>query len=130
MKTKEGQLGLVSGGEMAVGEAFCIFGYQYHDDGNYKTFDQLLLRGKATEFATNRIRSSLISDEFFYAQKVNLPILSCRLGTWYSSDLYVPLHEFCDLRPATAQEIIEMECFGELEKLVSDFERAKAKGEW
>jgi len=115
---------------MAVGEAFCIFGYQYRDDGNYKTFDQLLLRGEATELAIDRIRSSLISGEFFYAQKVSLPVLFGGLERWGSSDLYVSWHEFCDLRPATAQEIAELQCFGDLEKLISDFERAKAKGEW
>ena len=114
---------------MAKNIDFCIFEYQYRDGGNFKSFGTLLLSGKATENAKERIQAKLTDYICFYVEDLGIPPLFKGVWKWGFSTLDVPWHEFCDLRPATAQEIAELQCFGDLDKLISDFERIKPKSD-
>lgn len=112
---------------MAMKNVFSIFEYQYRDGGNFKSCDALLLRGEATTSAIQRLASSLIDSEFFYAEEVSIPPLFEGVTKWGQSDLDVSWHEFCALRPATPQESIELKCYGDLDELIAAFEKAKVK---
>ena len=66
---------------------------------------------------------------WFVAKDVGLPDLFEGVTKWGPSDLDHPWHEMADLRPATEDEINEMDCHGTLREFVDAFQSVKSQKE-
>lgn len=106
-----------------------IFEYLYRDAANYKAFGKLLLRGLATSAELEAIHSNLEPDNLFIPEQVGLPPLDRQLwsecGAGWDPTLDHPWHEFVDLKPANAQETVNLKLFGEVTNLVKAFAKMK-----
>lgn len=104
---------------------YCIFEYQYRDASNYKARGQVLLDGRAKSKDVEAIRVKLESREFFIPEQVGLRPLQPSLWTACScapdDDLDHCWHEFEGLRNATAEDLAELTCWGNVEDLVGAF---------
>lgn len=112
--------------------AYCIFDYLYCDAGNWSTGELLLLAGEATEDAYRTIKTALEWPDVFVAEQVGIPSLCAQhfesCGSYGPSELDHAYHTFCELRPATAQEVESLTVFGHLETLVETF--ISTQGRW
>ena len=106
-------------------EEFSVFEYEYVDGGNFKSWDLLLLRGKASPSDINRITSCMLDSEFFIAEQVGIPPVYSGVTKYGNRDLDVATHHFCKLRSATEIEISELKCHGSVSDIITAFEDAK-----
>ncbi len=107
--------------------------YLYRDTSNYKAHGAMIVSGKATPDHDHRLRASLIDGEYFIPEKVGMPSLRERLyeysGGSPTEDDHL-LHEFVELRAATAEELGAGTTAGQLDELLERFEREARAGWW
>ena len=107
--------------------------YLYRDASNYKAHGGVVLSGMTTPEHDHRLRASLIDGEYFIPEKVGLPSLRERLYE-YSSGSPTPddhlLHEFVELRAATAEEVDAGPTAGQLDEMLERFEQQARAGWW
>lgn len=106
---------------------YSSFEYQYRDGGNSKSWDFVLLEGKANSETIEHIMSCLIDRIWFAAEQIGLPLLFNGLK-WGQSKHDVSSHEFIELRPATDKEIKTIPFFGTLADLLQPFQKQKTLG--
>lgn len=104
---------------------YTIFEYLYRDAGNYKSWGTLLLTGSVSQDYSETLISYLESDNLFVAEQVSIPPLYKELwalsgGKTEDDHAY---HEFFELRPATSDEIGELEVFTDTDELLSRFRK-------
>lgn len=107
--------------------------YLYRDASNYKVHGAVIVSGETTPKHDRRLRTSLIDGEYFIPEKVGLPSLRERLYEYSSgspTDDDHLLHEFVELRAATAEEVHAGPTAGQLEELLESFEREARAGWW
>lgn len=107
--------------------------YLYRDASNYKARGAVIVFGEATPEYDRRLRASLIDDEYFIPEKVGLPSLRERLYEYSSGSPTVDdhsLHEFLELRAATAEEVDTGPTAVQLDELLARFEREARAGWW
>ena len=100
-----------------------IFEYLYRDANNNKSQGELLLSGSATEHDATILIACLEAGNLFVAEQVGIPPLYQKLWatTGVMADDGPAFHEFSQLRPATVDEILEMNVFADLRDIVSAF---------
>jgi len=104
---------------------YTIFEYLYRDAGNYKSWGKLLLAGSVSQDYSEAIISCLETDNFFVAEQVSIPPLYeelWALSGGKTEDDYA-YHQFFELRPATSDEIGELEVFTDTDELLSRFRK-------
>lgn len=110
-----------------------LFRYLYRDASNYKAHGAVVLSGVATPEHDRRLRATLIDGEYFIPEKVGLPSLRERLYEYSSgaptADDHL-LHEFVELRAATAEEVDAGTPAGQLDEMLERFEREARSGWW
>lgn len=103
---------------------YCVFEYLYRDASNYKAWGGIVLSGTPTKDDIEALRACLESGEYFVAEQVGIPAVYKEL--WDLSggpnDDDHALHEFVDLRQASAEEIRVMQLFGSLSDLLNAFQ--------
>src|SRR5690606_6150479 len=107
------------------------FEYLYRDAANWKTHGLVLLQGPCPATLQAQIIDSLDSGLYFVAEQVKLPPLQRRHNAEYGGadeDLDHAFHEFFELRPATADDLAQVELTVSAEDLGRLF--AKAKRQW
>lgn len=107
--------------------------YLYRDASNYKAHGAVIVSGVATAEHDRRLRASLIDGEYFIPEKVGLPSLRerlCEYSNWSPTKDDHLLHEFVDLRDATADEVGTWPMAGQLDELLKCFEREARAGWW
>ena len=109
---------------------YTIFEYLYRDASNYKVGGMLLLAGGVSQEYSETLVSHLETDNLFVAEQVSSPPLYKEL--WALSggktDDDHAYHQFFELRPATSEEIGELELFTDTDELLSRFR--KVDGRW
>lgn len=104
---------------------YCIFEYQYRDASNYKARGQVLLHGRAKDADLKALRAKLESGEFFIPEQVGIQPLQPQLWAACACAPDVDLdhcwHEFEGLRDATAEDLAELTCLGNVGNLVEAF---------
>lgn len=103
--------------------------YLYRDAANYKSFSEVVFTGQATKEQLRRLRSALISSEFFGAGQVGLPDLAPwkRGATVYDDEVDHGFHELAWPPTATTRE--PSEPVMSFEAFVRRMER-RAEAEW
>lgn len=107
--------------------------YLYRDASSYKAHGAVVLPGVATPEHDRRLRAGLIDGEYFIPEKVGLPSLRERLYEYASgspTDDDHLLHEFVELRAATAEEVDAGSSAGQLDEVLERFEREARSGWW
>lgn len=105
-------------------QEYCVFEYLYRDASNYKAWGEILLSGVPSQNDMAALRARLESDEYFVAEQVSIPAL-CKelwdLSGGPTSDDHA-LHEFVNLRQASAEEAETLQLFGSLTNLLEAFQ--------
>lgn len=108
-----------------MSNAFSVFEYLYRDASNYKAYGSVILRGSVSTDEKKRLLGYLNDGQWFIAEQVGLPPLFEEL--WKYSDGPneddFPFHEFADLRLARDEEIIDANVWGDVQDLLSNFEK-------
>jgi hypothetical protein len=110
---------------------YSIFTYLYRDAGNYKAWGDLLLAGRLTEDEALLMRQKFDSGENFIAEQLGIPTLyealweSCKCDGPSESDHV--WHEFQEIRPATIEDLRNLNVWGDAKRLA---ERIKAIVSW
>lgn len=103
---------------------YSVFEYLYRDAGNYKTYAQVLLRGRALDEDHAAIRRAL-DDGCFVPTRVGLPALHEQhwrdCGSEFDDELDHPLHEFTALRRARFHDIEALALHGTVAQLAARF---------
>lgn len=109
---------------------YCVFEYLYRDAGNWKTFGEALLVGEFCESLAAEILQLLGADGFFVAEQIGVPALQPEHHRTYgrATDLDHAFHQFCGLRAATSEDLLELTVSGQL-TWVADAIR-KTEGDW
>jgi hypothetical protein len=101
---------------------FSIFEYLYRDAGNYKTWCSVLPAGRAAPIDTEIVKAGLDRGAFFVAEQIGVPAAHAMAdGAKHTpkEDDHV-WHEFSELRPAEADDIVGMP-WGTVTELVARF---------
>jgi len=107
--------------------------YRYRDAANFKANGEVLLSGEPTPELRRRLQASLIDSEYFIPEKVGLPSLREQLYQYSEgnpTDDDHLLHEFVELRPASAEEAASLPVSSDLADLVARFEVNACRGWW
>jgi len=104
---------------------YTIFEYLYRDAGNHKVWGTLLLAGSVSQDYSEALIGHLEIDNLFVAEQVSIPPLYKELwalsgGRTEDDHAY---HQFFELRPATNDEIEELEVFTDTAELLSRFRK-------
>ncbi|MBJ6611520.1 MAG: hypothetical protein JG718_14255 [Candidatus Thiothrix moscowensis] len=101
-----------------------VFSYMYRDYANFKTYNELLLKGAFTEQdMKEKIPGFLWCGEYFIAEQLGIPPI--HQGLWVLSggknqdDL--PWHTFIEMRRATEEEVQSLSCWGTTKDLIDRF---------
>ncbi|MBE0644171.1 MAG: hypothetical protein IH600_08835 [Bacteroidetes bacterium] len=99
-----------------------VFKYLYRDAGNNKLWGDIILTNRSdidVQSAETTIRSSLIDEEFFIAEQIEVPVLSFDS---HEPDLDHGWHEFHSITDAV--EIGDDQPVRDLSDFLKDFKRA------
>lgn len=104
---------------------YTLFEYLYRDASNYKAWGQLLIAGDVSHDYYEALVSCLETDDLFVAEQVGIPPLYEKLwalsgGKTEDDHAY---HQFFELRPATNEEITELEPFTDTDELLKRFQQ-------
>lgn len=109
-------------------ENYCIFEYFYCDASGYKSWGEIVLRGRLSQLDTSIIESKFESSEFFIAEQLEIPTLYRELWKFSdgpTADDHV-WHTFHKLRLAEEWETKQV-VFGDLKDFIL---KIKSIGFW
>lgn len=99
-----------------VAENYCVFEYLYRDAGNFKAHGALLLQGVLSDADIALLRGQLDGGEFFIAEQIGVPTLYQQLWDECdcepSDEMDHVWHEFGEIRPAGAEDLTLLVCWG------------------
>ncbi len=100
-------------------DAFCVFEYLYRDAGNFKAHGALLLEGVLSDADVAMLVGQFDGSEFFIAEQIGVPTLYQQLWDECdcepSDEMDHVWHEFDEIRPANADDVGVLPCWGRAE---------------
>ncbi len=110
--------------EMEIAVKYTVFEYMYRDGSNYKTCENLLLKGSLDEGILSDLRACFDVDDRFIPDYVGVMPLQFRLCRFGGPTEYDhPLHEFTGSHEASPEEVEKLELWGTVEELVAAMKR-------